>query len=104
VNPVHPGFPGETPSGGTDDQSPRPSSEAVLIENWRADRDVVLIALRDGQHLAVDVNPGTEGAQPACRCYRCGTLLTADTVKVSRVRPGAGQIRPACEACNGEGR
>jgi hypothetical protein len=87
--------------GGTDRRSPRPSSEEVLIENWRADRDVVMIVLRDGQHLAVDVNPGTEGAQPACRCYRCGMLLAVETVVVQEY---AGGHRPACGECDVEGR
>lgn len=44
---------------------------------------------------------------PACRCYRCGTLLTVDTVTVDRIIPGCqggtyrrNNIRPACAACN----
>lgn len=47
--------------------------------------------------------------QPACRCYRCGTLLTVDTVTVDRIIPGCrggtyrrNNIRPACGACNSE--
>lgn len=42
-----------------------------------------------------------------CRCYRCGKLLTADTVTADRIIPGdAGgtyrrdNIRPACGPCN----
>ena len=43
---------------------------------------------------------------PACRCYRCGTLLTADTVTPDRIIPGClggtyrrNNIRPACQRC-----
>lgn len=46
---------------------------------------------------------------PACRCYRCGTLLTEQTVTVDRIVPGCkggryvrGNIRPACAGCNSE--
>lgn len=42
-----------------------------------------------------------------CRCYRCGTLLTVDTVTVDRVIPGCrggtyrrNNIRPCCGPCN----
>lgn len=45
--------------------------------------------------------PGT------CRCYRCGLVLTGDTVTVDRIVPGAkggtykrSNIRPACGTCN----
>jgi hypothetical protein len=51
---------------------------------------------------------------PACRCYRCGKLLTVDTVTVDRIVPGCVKtamfpnggtyvrhnIRPACGDCN----
>jgi len=44
---------------------------------------------------------------PACRCYRCGVLLTEDTVTVDRIIPGCqggtyrrNNIRPACGSCN----
>lgn len=46
---------------------------------------------------------------PACRCYRCGLLLTADTLTVDRIVPGCkggkyvrNNIRPACGRCNSE--
>lgn len=42
-----------------------------------------------------------------CRCYRCGTLLSAATITVDRIVPGArggkyvrNNIRPACGKCN----
>lgn len=50
--------------------------------------------------------PHGEGAT-ACRCYRCGTLLTVDTVTVDRIVPKVhggtyrrSNIRPACLRCN----
>lgn len=43
---------------------------------------------------------------PACRCYRCGDLLTYDTVTVDRIIPGCkggtyrrNNIRPSCSPC-----
>jgi hypothetical protein len=61
---------------------------AWLVETFRADVDML---------------------EPACRCYRCGKLLTVDTVTVDRIIPGAhggryvrGNIRPACGPCNSE--
>lgn len=46
-------------------------------------------------------------AVPVCRCYRCGKLLTVDTVTVDRIIPGCkggtyrrNNIRPACAFCN----
>ena len=46
---------------------------------------------------------------PACRCYRCGTLLTVETVTVDRIIPGCqggtyrrSNIWPACGSCNSE--
>lgn len=44
-----------------------------------------------------------------CRCYRCGELLTVDTLTVDRIVPGClggkyvrTNIRPACAPCNSE--
>ncbi len=77
-----------------------------LVETFRADRDVITIELHHGP-LIIDVDPGTEGSEPACRCYRCGCLLTADTLTVDRIRPGCqggtyrrDNIRPARGWCN----
>lgn len=43
----------------------------------------------------------------ACRCYRCGELLTSSEVTVDRIIPGCrggsyrrNNIRPACGRCN----
>jgi 5-methylcytosine-specific restriction endonuclease McrA len=71
-----------------------------LVATYRADCDVVLVI-----GLVFPVAPGA--GMPACRCYRCGTLLTVDTVTVDRIIPGAlggtyrrTNIRPACGRCN----
>ena len=44
---------------------------------------------------------------PACRCYRCGTVLTVETVTADRRIPGVlggtyrqDNLRPACGPCN----
>jgi hypothetical protein len=80
-----------------------------LVATYRADVDVHLGAcLWPGQctvsHLAaVPLGQGT----PACRCYRCGALLTVETVTADRIKPGCqggtykrSNIRPACGLCN----
>lgn len=43
---------------------------------------------------------------PCCRCYRCGKLLTIETVTVDRIVPGhlggtyrRSNIRPSCSDC-----
>lgn len=73
-----------------------------LVATYRADMDLLTI-----QHLAYPVLPGDPEAQPACRCYRCGVLLTVDDVTADRIVPGAhggtyrrSNIRPACGTCN----
>lgn len=45
--------------------------------------------------------------EPACRCYRCGHLLTEGEVTADRIVPGCqggtyrrDNIRPACARCN----
>jgi HNH endonuclease len=74
-----------------------------LIETYRADCDAQFTATS----LVYGVDFG-EGI-PACRCYRCGTLLTFETVTVDRIIPGCKggtyrreNIRPACAKCNSE--
>lgn len=103
-----------------------------MIEAYRADRDLKFFpgsvdapgwgSFMDGKHetyvitsdgVLCDV-PRGEG-EPACRCYRCGTLLTIDTVTVDKIftRPEGGtyrtptqdrrekatNCRPACNDC-----
>lgn len=89
--------------GGSDERRRR---RAWLVETYRANRDVITVELHHGP-MVVEVDLGTEGAEPACRCYRCGVLLTADTLTVDRIKPGCqggtyarGNIRPACGTCN----
>jgi hypothetical protein len=91
--------------GGSDERRRR---RAWLVETYRANVDVVAIELPYGP-VIVEVVIGTEGSEPACRCYRCGVLLTVDTVTVDRIRPGCqggtyrrDNIRPACGRCNSQ--
>lgn len=90
--------------GGSDDRRRR---REWLVQTYRADVDVAVLEWAHSGSLPVPVLPGTEGAQPACRCYRCGALLTADTLTVDRIVPGCRggtyrreNIRPACGTCN----
>lgn len=90
--------------GGSDDRRRR---REWLVQTYRANVDVVVIPLRAGTEIIVDVIQGTEGSRSACRCYRCGCLLTVDTVTVDRIKPGCQggtyartNIRPACGTCN----
>lgn len=76
-----------------------------LVGTWRADVDVLVVELFHGP-VFVPVPIGSVGALPACRCYRCGRLLTEATVTVDRVVPGCrggtykrDNIRPSCQAC-----
>lgn len=79
-----------------------------LVQEFRADLDAVVL---DGRVIGA-AKPGAnvEGQhtiEPACRCYRCGALLTADTVTADRIVPGCeggeyteANERPACGGCN----
>lgn len=115
---------------GTTNRNARGSSHARrqrrewLVETYRANQDIALITFPDGSKSSIPVMRGVtpQGAitdvLPACRCYRCGDLLTADTVTVDRVFPGCEggtyrtplkdqreqvtNIRPACADCNSE--
>jgi 5-methylcytosine-specific restriction endonuclease McrA len=76
-----------------------------LVATFRANLDVLVIRLGNGSQLQLDTLLGR--GEPACRCYRCGKLLTADTVTVDRIVPGCqggthrrSNIRPACGPCN----
>lgn len=91
---------------GTSNANDRGSAEdrkrrrAWLVENFRADADLLRLY---GAEVATLQGMG----EPACRCYRCGSLLTVDTVTVDRIVPGCqggtyrrNNIRPACGRCN----
>lgn len=79
-----------------------------LVETFRADMDVVEHDL--GPYIiSTPAGVMVSGVKPACRCYRCGKLLTVDTVTVDRIIPGCKggtyrrtNIRPACGLCNSE--
>jgi 5-methylcytosine-specific restriction endonuclease McrA len=119
---------------GTSNSAVRGSAEARrrrkqhLLETYRADVDVEPLPTgwtrtdafgsrrtaweRGTGLLPVPVALG-EG-EPACRCYRCGQLLTVETLEVDRIVPGCRKtaeypnggtyvrknIRPACGPCN----
>lgn len=100
--------------------------KAWLLETYRANQDMVYIWEKgaDLEGPPTWISPGRsssglvrlqEGwgrvalAVPACRCYRCGELLTTDTMTVDRIVPGCdggtyrrNNIRPACGSCNSE--
>jgi len=78
-----------------------------LVETYRANVDVLPPHAHGFWLAPVPVQPGD--GEPACRCYRCGVLLTVDTVTVDRIIPGCmggtyrrSNIRPACGPCNSE--
>lgn len=83
--------------GSTEDRRRR---REWLVETFRADVDATIAP--NGQVWATSLGMG----QPACRCYRCGKLLTVDTVSPDRIVPGCeggtyrrDNIRPACVPC-----
>jgi hypothetical protein len=86
--------------GGTEERRRR---REWLVLTFRADVDVVALDFPLPYALHTDLGLGV----PACRCYRCGCLLTADTLTVDRIIPGCqggtyrrDNIRPACGTCN----
>lgn len=104
---------------GTTNGNARGSSEARrrrkqwLILTYRA--DVAVLQFTNGlleTDKPQDIRNATitgPGIQVACRCYRCGKLLTFDTVTIDRIVPGCqggtyrrNNIRPACGPCNSE--
>lgn len=75
-----------------------------LVQEFRANVDVVEIRIAGGGTFLTEVPVGTGVA--ACRCYRCGVLLTESSVSPDRIQPGVdggsyrrGNIRPACVPC-----
>lgn len=101
--PVRRGTTNRNARGGVEERRRR---RAWLVDNFKSDVAVILVELFHGP-LMVPVLPGTPGALATCRCYRCGALLTAETVTVDRIVPGCqggtyrrSNIRPACGTCN----
>ena len=91
----------------------RAARRAWLLTTYRADVDV--LANEDGEIVSVvpvgsiTVDTYVGSWTRACRCYRCGALLTENTVTVDRIVPGCqggtyrrNNIRPACSKCNSE--
>ncbi len=86
-------------SGNSEDRRRR---REWLVATFRADVDAGPVWPGYG----VEPVPLGQGVK-ACRCYRCGVLLTVATVTVDRVIPGCqggtyrrNNIRPACGPCN----
>ena len=91
-----------------------------VIERYRADVDVLVILFPSGLVLTYDPEhleramalaeldpPTIVMAVDAARCYRCGDLLTVETVTVDRIIPGCEggtyddeNTRPCCGQCN----
>lgn len=85
-----------------------------LLETYRANVDIAIERIdgywfeRQPGQSAVKVCKVGMGIQ-ACRCYRCGCLLTLLTLTVDRIIPGVkggtyrrNNLRPACCGCNSE--
>ena len=79
-----------------------------LVETYRANVDLLYRTSWLDYSTVVHEVPLGQG-QAACRCYRCGVLLTVSTVTVDRIVPGCqggtyrrSNIRPACGDCNSE--
>lgn len=104
---------GTTNTNARGNNTTRKRRREAMVRNWRADVDVAPSVHLDGKLAAEDWNgdlypvPLGEGV-PACRCWRCPKLLTADTVTIDRWPvPGidggkytATNTRPACGNCN----
>ena len=91
-----------------------------VIERYRADVDALTVLFPSGlvlnyapEHLdramaLAEVDLATiVMAVDACRCYRCGELLTVETVTIDRIVPGCeggsyedDNVRPCCGLCN----
>lgn len=95
-------------SGNSEDRRRR---KVWLVETYRADFVLVLgefdTAPRPVSRSTLVFNAYGYTVQECCRCYRCGTLLTVETLTVDRITPGCqggtyrrNNIRPACSGCN----
>ncbi len=90
-------------SGNAEDRRRR---RVWLLDTYQANVDT--LPYREGETVTwepVQLGLGVK----ACRCYRCGGLLTLETLTVDRIIPGCkggtyrrNNIRPACGDCNSE--
>jgi hypothetical protein len=64
--------------GGSEDRRRR---REWLVQTFRANKDLVVLEWAHSGSLPVEVDPGTEGSKPACRCY------------------ARNNIRPSCMGC-----
>jgi hypothetical protein len=86
-----------------------------LVNRFRADVDARVTFDADGTVMETTDrhdSPLPDGADvfgifAACRCYRCGELLTVHTVTADRIVPGCEDgtydltnVRPCCQRCN----
>ena len=100
---------GTTNTNDRDNSRDRRRRRFWLVSTFRANVDlrvdIDMFTLAEVEHEV----PRGQG-EPACRCYRCGVLLTVDTVTADRRVPGVeggtywdkGNLRPACGPCNSE--
>jgi len=85
--------------GNTKDRERR---KTWLLTTYAADTKV---RIRFG--VVVPCEPDHPEAVPACRCYRCGTLVTREQLVADRIVPGRlggtyarTNIRPSCKPCS----
>lgn len=92
-------------SGNSEDRRRR---KVYLVEHYRADVDGHVWRSLTDETQIIDIFPVPLGeGEPVCRCYRCGCLLTVETVTADRRVPGCeggtykrDNLRPACGTCN----
>ena len=95
-----------------------------VLQTYRADVDAITVQFRSSgrmdvwfaksprdQRIMLDQLEDDDAidmisVEPACRCYRCGNLLTLVTLTVDRIIPGCKggtyrrtNIRPSCSDC-----
>lgn len=97
----------------------RRKRKAWLVEHWRANSTRVT-AVVDGEPVGRNTHDVDSLVRlwerwgftdivvhPTCRCWECGTLLTAETVVADRIVPGSeggsyarNNLRPHCKDCS----
>lgn len=103
---------GTTNGGKRGTTAQRRARKERMMADWRADVDVIATVWRHPMvpawvvvtiHEEVPLGLGT----PAVRCWRCGDLLTIDSLTVDKRVPDCeggtyadDNIRPACLSCN----